>query len=526
MDFKEFYGCTENPFAIDPDPRFLFLSESHREALATLQYGIKNRKGFLLLLAEAGLGKTLLIQHLIHSPDAQVRIIYFPQIEIPFLQMLKDMLGQLHLKSELETKGSMLHSLYHHLIESLGRQENVVLVLDQAEQIRLDLLEEVRLLANLETGTSKLLQIVLLGRPLLGKKLHSDIVRQIEQRISVHGRIDPLTAAESISYVDHRLKTAGGSASAIFTDQALNLICKSAKGIPLAINILCANTLLLGYCRSEKKISVSTVKAILHEKNLLTEKKAKTLASKIKGRLIRRLFIILPGILLLAMAFLFGKDYLQFPIAPPRTIPAETPVVVKQPAPLPDIPQTTSSDPSSTVSVAKTDGNVPETNHTPAQPPAANNDDPQIRILKTVEVARGDNLSLLSVKNYRMVNETLMDHILKLNPEITNPHLLLPNRKVRIPEITESLLIVRDTEDRYKLHLRTFGNLQNAERYKRLAAKWTTDIEIVPWKISARETWYRVMTGPFSGRDKALKAVGEMQQKGFSLLPSQEEKTN
>ena len=523
FDFQTFYGFTEHPFAPAPDPKYFFASEGHREALAALQYGIANRKGFILLLAEAGLGKSMLIHQFKSKTDPNVRTIYFPQVQMPFLQMLRDMLVQLNLKPEFETKGSMIHCLYYHLIECLGRRENVVLILDGAEQSRLDLLEEVRLLANLETGSSKLLQIVMSGKPELGKKLHSDIVRQIEQRIVIHSRIPPLTVEESGQYIKHRIKTAGGS-PAIFTDQALNVICKAARGVPRTLNMLCSNALILGYRLSEKNISAATAAAIRREKDFLSEKRAKTLASRIKTRFVRRILVSLAVMMLLGLIVFYGRAPLQLLSGSPETKLNVAPVAAKPGTSVPKVPQAAVIHTNLAPKAPTADKSAAEAQRIPAAGPAAEKVEHQIRVKKTVEVSTGTSLSLLALQNYRMVNETLMDHILKLNPDITNPNLLLPQQKIKIPEITESLLITKQATQLYKVHLRTFSNLQHAERYKRMASSWARDLDISPWKISSKETWYRVMTGSFSSRDEALKAVSEMTQKGFSLTPAKDEK--
>ena len=160
-DYTKFYGFSENPFDVTPDPKFFFPSESHSEALASLRYGITHKKGFVLILGEAGIGKTMLIQHLINTLDAQVKTVLFPQSQIPFEQMLKEMLIKLKLSPGLETKGSMMHELYDHLIGCLARDETIAVIIDEAENIGLDVIEEVRLLANLETSTSKLLRLCL-----------------------------------------------------------------------------------------------------------------------------------------------------------------------------------------------------------------------------------------------------------------------------------------------------------------------------------------------------------------------------
>ena len=236
-DYTKFYGFSEDPFDISSRTlKFFFPAESHNEALASLLYGINRKKGFILILGEDGIGKTTLIHHLINQLDEKVKTLLFPHSNLPFHQILKEMLLKLNLPLGSETKGSMIHEFYHHLIRCMERGETVTVIIDEAENIGLDVIEEVRLLANLETSTTKLLQIVLVGQPALGEKLRSDIIRQIKQRIVISYRINPLTEEESMRYIDHRLKIVGSGCSEVFTDGALSLICRHAKGIPLALN--------------------------------------------------------------------------------------------------------------------------------------------------------------------------------------------------------------------------------------------------------------------------------------------------
>jgi type II secretory pathway predicted ATPase ExeA len=524
-DCTKFYGFSENPFGILPVPKFYFPSESHREALASLQYGIEYRKGFILVLGEAGTGKTLLIQHLIATSDQQSRIIYFPQSDIPFHEMLKQMLLHLNLPLGMETKGSMMHSLYDHLIQGLKRDEKVILIIDEAENIKLDMIEEVRLLANLETGKSKLLQIVLVGRPELKKKLSSDIVRQIKQRIVISCWIRPMSQEESARFIDHRLKLAGSGSSKVFTDEALSLVCHCAKGSPLALNTLCSNALSVGCELAEKRVSASTIRKVRRGDGILAAQKARTLAAAIKTRP-RKIILTLLLIVLAATAVFWGGIYVQQDFKtyrPNQSVVAPTPgkpdaaPVVRTPAAVLQVPI------SSAPRVAETVQDLPRM---PALPSAMlDKAQPDIRIKKIIQARQGVNLSSLAFEHYKMADETLVDHILKLNPEITNPNLILVDQKIRIPEMTESLLIVRSPEGLYKIHLRTFTEQKSAERYGRAVSTWAQDITIVSWKISTGETWYRVMAGPYIGRQEALSAIGEIKQKGFSIIPSKEERS-
>ena len=527
-DYTRFYGFSENPFDIPPDHKFFFPSESHSEALASLQYGITYRKGFILILGEAGIGKTILIQHLINTLDAQVKTIFFPQSQLPFQQMLKEMLTRLKLPTGLETKGSMMHVLYDHLIGCLARDETIAVMIDEAENIGLNVIEEVRLLANLETSTSKLLQIVLVGQPELREKLRSEVIRQIKQRIVITCRITPLTEKESMQYIDHRLKIAGSGSSEVFTDEALSLICRYAKGIPLALNTLCSNALSVGCGLSENRISPSTVKKVRREKGILTAEKARILASGIKRRLSRKIFIIIPALGLLAMILIFGRSYVQPLFYAQKQDHSVTPPAIGEKASAPEVKRHDAAENVPGSPGPEVMEPSPEAPKIPASPPAVpaakDHSNVEIRVKEIVEVKQGGNLYSLAYQFYKAADETLIDHILKINPEITNPHLILIRQKIRIPEVTESLLIVQ-YEGLYKVHLRTFTNLKSAGQYKRNVGFMGKEIEIVPWNVSPKETWYRVMAGPFVNHDAASKALEEMKQKGFSIIPSKREKS-
>jgi hypothetical protein len=329
-----------------------------------------------------------------------------------------------------------------------------------------------------------------------------------------------------MQYIDHRLKIAGSGSSEVFTDESLSLICRYAKGIPLALNTLCNNALSIGCSLSEQRISASTVKKVRREKGILTTEKARILASGIKRRLPRKIFFIIPALVLLAMALFFGGSYVQPLFDAQNSNHSVTPPAFGEKAPAPEVKR---HDVAENVPEGPDPGSMaamPETPHIPAPPPAtARHSNTEVRVKEIVEVKKGANLYSIAYQYYKAADETFIDHILKLNPEITNPNLILVSQKIKIPEMTESLLIVQTSAHLFKVHLRTFTNLKSAGKYKRDIGLMGKEIEIVPWKVSARETWYRVMAGPFVNIDEASKALEEMKQKGFPIIPSKAEKS-
>jgi general secretion pathway protein A len=520
-EYTQFYGFSENPFDISPDPKFFFSAESHSEALAGLLYGINQRKGFVLILGEEGIGKTTLIHHLITTLDRNIKTVFFPQSQITFEQMLKEIILTLELPLKVEVKGSMLHELYYYLIRSLEQDENVVIIIDEAHNISLEAIEELRLLSNLETSKSKLLQIVIVGQQELKAKLRSEVIRQINQRIVVSSQISPLTEEESLRYIDHRLKIVGSGRSEIFTTEALSLICRHAKGIPRVINILCCNALSVGYGLSEKKISASIVRKIRREKDILSRDIAQKLSFRIKRNLPRKISYAFLTLAVFMAVIFFNKDYLQHVVSSMKlknvmvlsafrdkdesAKPTGKRYFVPEPVPSTPNPEI--------INVSPETPQTPVSSATPMSRP-----DTEIRVKKIVEAKARTNLSLLALKYYNEANTTLLDHILELNPEITDPNLILVDQKIKIPEITESLLLLPSSHGVCKVHLGTFSNPKDAARYIDDIDLPGKKIEVVPRKVSQTETWYRVLAGPFVSKNEGLKAIEELKRRG--LLPS------
>jgi general secretion pathway protein A len=262
---NEFYGISGNPFHPTPNPRFLFLTNSHREALASMIYGIQERKGFVSLIGEVGTGKTTLIRHLLSSLDPKIKTVFISQTFLTFEELLKEILSQLGLSLGDRSKFFLIHQLNDYLIQRLLRKETLVLIVDAAQNLSKEALEDLRLLSNLETDRFKPLQIVLAGQPELEEKLNSEELRQFRQRIGIRRKILPLTGEESRQYIAHRLNKVGSSPQTLFTPEAVSLICWYARGIPRVINTLCERSFLIGYAKARKPIDEKIVNKVLQE---------------------------------------------------------------------------------------------------------------------------------------------------------------------------------------------------------------------------------------------------------------------
>jgi general secretion pathway protein A len=257
--YTPYYGFHEKPFALSPDPRFLFLSGSHREVLGHLVYGIEQGEGFMAITGEVGTGKTTLCRTLLHRIGSETEVAFLFNPTLTPLELLKAVNGEFGLSTFGDSRPELTDVLNTFLVEQRSEGRRVLLIVDEAQNLSTETLEQLRLLSNLETETSKLLQIVLLGQPELDQKLQAQDLRQLRQRISVWSRLGPLDAEETREYVRHRLRIAGALERPIFTEAALRMVYQRTGGVPRLINLLCDRALLAGYADQKAQIGRRTV---------------------------------------------------------------------------------------------------------------------------------------------------------------------------------------------------------------------------------------------------------------------------
>lgn len=263
--YREFFGLKERPFNVTSDPDFLFLSRVHKEALSHLLYGISERKGFLEITGEVGAGKTTLCRALLNQLDANTKTAFILNSTLPEMQLLQAIVEDFGLTVERKNKVAILKQFNNFLLEEVQKGNNIVLIIDEAQNIKASMLEEIRLLSNLETDKTKLLQIVLVGQPELKKKLNSPELRQLRQRIGVRFHVTALPREEVPNYIDHRLKVAGSNGTIRFTDEAIDSVYKYSGGIPRLINVVCDKALLLAYVMETSEISFGVVERSIRE---------------------------------------------------------------------------------------------------------------------------------------------------------------------------------------------------------------------------------------------------------------------
>lgn len=263
--YEKFYGLKEKPFNLTPDPKFLFLSEKHKDAFAHLLYGVKNRAGFVMVTGEIGTGKTTICRALLSQldPDIEVAFIFNPTLNS--VELLRRILIEFKEQPTSDNILELTDQLNEFLLKKSSLGKNCVLVIDEAQNLTPQVLEQIRLLSNLETDKEKLLQIVLIGQPELQEKLKLYELRQLNQRITARYHLLPLSREETSQYIAYRLYVVGGKNKVVFTPKAIKLIYKWSRGIPRLINSICDRCLLIGFTKETKEITHKIVNQAIRE---------------------------------------------------------------------------------------------------------------------------------------------------------------------------------------------------------------------------------------------------------------------
>ena len=545
--YNQFYKFSEQPFNLTPDPKFLYLSPSHREALASMIYGINERKGFITLTGKIGTGKTTLIYTLLNNLSANVKTVFIYHTNTTFEQLLKNILHELDVAIiDTDDKASLLQKLHEYLIKSLSKEETLAIIIDEAQNLPVEVMEELRMLSNLETSKSKLLQIVLVGQPELEVKLNSDNLKQLKQRIGIPRHIKPLTLKECKEYINHRLKIVGSSSSRVLNSDAISLIIDYSGGIPRTINILCDNAFLIGYGLSQNKITKKIVREVLEDMkdhqevsppspSLETPPPSSKKAFAFKSLTLSLLSIIA---LLLVLILLNGKGLFQKPEVvqlasikkekhtpqtkklPPKITPTKkAPVAPIAPVKIkpktqkePDQKKLTKKEPKRK-ELAKKEPKQKK----PAEKKLVTSD--KRRPALQAVLKKGESLYSLSLRTYRKADETLFDLILQANPIITDVRQIPDNQKFTLPVITPESYIKKTSGGKYQVHVGTYETFELATLHSNKMIISGKQLSIEPHKFSHKDTWYRLTMGTFNSRKEALKTVNLLNEQALIYIP-------
>ena len=548
--YAQFYGLRESPFALTPDPRYLFMSEPHKEALASAVYGVQERKGFVLILGEVGTGKTTLIRHLLGRFGPNIRSVFVFNPAVSFTELLQLMLRDLELPCPSMRRVEMIDTLNDYLLKEAAAGRYVVIIIDEAQHLSPTVLEEVRMLSNLETTRGKLIQILLVGQPELGEKLGRPELRQLRQRISLVAELKPLNYEDTVQYINYRLEVAGREGGGVFSRRALKTIYRASGGIPRLVNVICDKALVLGYGAETPVIKSKIIKEVLKDWQPFQRPATPTARSRSRGHARRRaapswpirkiaaaVAIGLAGAALIALVagqkdgtfwsrirsgfvpvgasgtvVSSAHPALAAPLPSPAMERVSEPSVPVAPAPLGRgfTPDPASSTPPQLPPRSDVRGAEPRATATPSTasaPPSAADavSTPPAAGTRVVVVAPGDVFSSLVAKNYGRAELTLLDHVKSANPDVLSIDELRAGQRLRLPPYEPGKSVQKGDGNGYRLHLMTTWDPKSPvlDTLKPTVSKLGRQVFVVPVSLTPNETAYRVLVGDFPDRRDA-----------------------
>ncbi|NWF57721.1 MAG: AAA family ATPase [Syntrophaceae bacterium] len=515
--YKEYYRFSEEPFGLHPDPKFLYLAMSHYKALTAMMSGIKEKKGLILVTGEVGGGKTILIHALLKDLSKNIKTAFIFNPRFDFKSLLKTILLDLELpidKKE-ESVPRLLEQFKEYLQARAKRDEMVVIIIDEAQGLEDDVLEEVERLSALVPSGSRVLQILLVGQPELETKLNLEKFRVLRGKIAVHSQITPLTREEGRGYIKHRLKLVGRNASEVFTSEAMKRVWHFAGGIPRVMNLICDRALLIGYSNSGTIVDSKIIDQAIQDYDYLQPGKP---AFRGWGLSRRIGYAMILGLFILIGAGAGGYFLLHRDSAPPevqfkgKILPAEERSAQQREIKPIEVKEVKKELPAEKPAELK----IPEPK--PAEPKPSETKMAGPRLKEEVfAVQEGWVLSMVAQKYYSALNLSLLDFFLEANPEITNLDLIYPGQKIKIPNLSEESHLWQVGENTYQVYLGTFRTTQEAQPYKNDPALANKTLKILKRQVSPQETWYRVLAGDFRSREEALKSIQALKAK--KLLP-------
>jgi general secretion pathway protein A len=475
-----YYKLAEQPFGVTPDPRYLYLSPTHREALASALYGITVGRGFTALIAKPGMGKTTILFHLLAKLQDSARTVFLFQTQSSPRDLLRSVLVDLGIEDDGGDIVQMQAKMNDALLQQSALGKRFVVVIDEAQNLDESVLEVVRMLSNFETPREKLMQIVLAGQPQLAKRLASPSMEQLRQRVSIVARLMPFDAAETKSYIEHRLRVAGYTSNTpLFTDRAFAMIAKHSQGIPRNINNLCFNAMSLGCVRRQETIDRDVIKEVLSDLDLsplfedapiaaaaasmssvsrTSSSFASSLSKPATSGWVMKAGAAVAAVALAAIAWTAihthsvanaSNDAKSVAVAaapvvskPAAVVPASTiaPAPASAPVQSPETAATTPADtqnPARTVTASSVSLIDSGAKSGAAEPIHATRPIPE-QAYRTISVVRNETLFSISKENFGRYDQQIVDVIRQMNPGLRDADHIKAGQKLRIPVVDQN----------------------------------------------------------------------------------------
>ncbi len=475
--YREYFGFAEEPFSINPDPRFLYMTRTHAGAMFSMMSGIRDRKGITVVTGDVGTGKTTLIHALLKDLSDKIKTAFVFHTTVDFEDLLRNILQELGEEIGRVDLTALTIQFQLYMRRRMARNETVAIVIDEAQNLRVDVIENLFRLFIREAPSARLIQILLIGQLDLETRLDAIELQTFKGNVTTRYRIDPLNEKECREYIEHRLKVAGRSGAGLFEPEAVRMIWKFSQGIPRVINLLCDRALMNGYTASRKIIDKKIAQETLQDMSYLGPKagafyRRPAFVYALSG-------IVLAGALGIATLTFLKKDEGAAPPAP--TALAEKAVPVKQ--------------------------KMQTKEQTPAVGPGA-----------VVTVKKGWTLSYLAQQYYGLSNPTILDILLEHNPQIKDVNQIFADEQMKVPALTEEMFIGPDADGRYHIYLGTFGDQRSLQALKKnplLRGKMFSTTR----RIAASDVlWYRLNVSGFPSREEASQAFRSLKKQG--VLPA------
>lgn len=448
-----YYQLAEQPFGVTPDPRFLFHSATHREAMASLLHAIKAGRGFTALIAEPGMGKTTVLFNLMQQLGESARTAFLFQAQDSAKNFLRNLLADLGIEDDGQDVAGMQKKLNEYLVQEISQGKNFVVVVDEAQNLDDSVLEAVRMLSNFETASEKLMTIVLAGQPQLAEKLRAPQLTQLRQRVSIVARLKPFNGEETRAYIEHRLKVAGYRGEALFSDEAFALIVEHAGGIPRNINNICFNAMAIGCAMQLQSIDAEVIKEVLSDLDL-APLSAPMQASEYQAprtsrgqKILDRASALIPkgwamrgGVACLAVLLAGIGLARQAKNASPRIAATPASTLQTQPEQIqaaqgPSAVQIKPAQLKATQQKSAVDLPVAARAHKPVHGVAKPSDKSQMTMAQPelIRVGNGETLYHICMTNLGRYDEQVVKLIRELNPQLENPGRLKIGQHLRLP---------------------------------------------------------------------------------------------